>query len=60
MITDFESQDNNGYGFQGTLSYTPTAEYRMIDFNNSSSEKLNNIDISVYWKDQYSNLHPVF
>ena len=60
MITDFESQDNNGYGFQGTLSYTPTAEYRMIDLNNSSSEKLNNIDISVYWKDQYSNLHPVY
>ena len=60
MITDFESKDNNGYGFQGTLSYTPTAEYRMIDLNNSSSEKLNNIDISVYWKDQYSNLHPVY
>lgn len=60
MITDFESQDNNGYGFQGILSYTPTAEYRMIDLNNSSSEKLNNLDVSVYWKDQYSNLHPVY
>ena len=42
------------------LSYTPTAEYRMIDLNNSSSEKLNNLDITVYWKDQYSNLHPLY
>ena len=60
MITDFEVQDNSGYGFSGVLSYTPTAEYRMIDLNNSSSEKLNNIDITVYWKDQYSNLHPLY
>ena len=60
MITDFEVQDNSGYGFSGVLSYTPTAEYRMIDLNNSSSEKLNNLDITVYWKDQYSNLHPLY
>jgi hypothetical protein len=60
MITDFESQDNDGYGFSGILSYIPTAEYRMIDLNNSSSEKLNNLDISVYWKDQYSTLHPLY
>ena len=60
MITDFEVQENSGYGFSGVLSYTPTAEYRMIDLNNSSSEKLNNIDITVFWKDQYSNLHPLY
>ena len=60
MITDFEVQENSGYGFSGVLSYTPTAEYRMIDLNNSSSEKLNNLDITVYWKDQYSNLHPLY
>lgn len=60
MITDFESQDNDGYGFSGILSYTPTAEYRMIDLNNSSSEKLNNLDITVYWKDQYSTMHPLY
>ena len=29
--TNGDNYDNNGYGFQGTLSYTPTAEYRMID-----------------------------
>lgn len=60
MITDFESQDNDGYGFSGTLSYIPTAEYRMIDLNNSASERINNLDITVYWKDQYSNLHPLY
>lgn len=59
MITDFESQDNNGYGFSGSLSYVPTAEYRFITLNNGNS-KINNIDISVYWKDQYSNLHPIY
>lgn len=60
MITDFESQDNDGYGFSGTLTYIPTAEYRMIDLNNSASERINNLDITVYWKDQYSNLHPLY
>ena len=59
MITDFESQDNNGYGFSGSLSYIPSAEYRFITLNNGNS-KINNIDISVYWKDQYSNLHPIY
>lgn len=59
MITDFESQDNNGYGFSGSLSYIPSGEYRCITLNNGNS-KINNIDISVYWKDQYSNLHPMY
>ena len=60
MITDFESQDNNGYGFCGSLAYIPSSEYRMITMNSGSSEKLNNIDIMVYWKDQCSNLHPMY
>ena len=60
MITDFESQDNNGYGFCGSLAYIPSSEYRMITMNSGSNEKLNNIDIIVYWKDQYSNLHPMY
>ena len=59
MITDFES-DGSPYAFNGTLSYLPQSEYRMIDLNNSSSEKLQNLDIAIYWKDQYSNLHPMY
>ena len=59
MITDFESQDNNGYGFAGSLTYIPSAEYRFISLNNGN-DKINNIDITVYWKDQYSKLHPFY
>ena len=60
MITDFEAQDNNGYGFCGAISYIPASEYRMIDLNQGSGDKINNIDIMVFWKDEYSNLHPMY
>ena len=59
MITDFQS-DGSPFAFNGVLSYLPQSEYRMIDLNNSSSEKISNIDISIYWKDSYGNLHPMF
>ena len=59
MITDFESQDNNGYGFRGSVAYIPSGEYRCISLNHGN-EKINNIDISVYWKDRYSNFHPMY
>jgi len=59
MLTDFRS-DGSPYAFNGVLSYLPQSEYRMIDLNNSSSERLNNIDISIYWKDSYGNLHPMY
>ena len=58
MITDFQSQDNQGYGFSGSLSYIPSAEYRFISMN-QGSEKINNIDLIVYWKDTYAHLHPL-
>ena len=60
MITDFEAQDNNGYGFSGSISYIPASEYRMIDLNQGSGDRINNIDIMVFWKDEYSNLHPMY
>ena len=59
MITDFQSQDNNGYGFSSSLSYIPSSEYRCISMNNGS-EKINNIDLNVYWMDKYSVLHSVY
>ena len=59
MITDFQSQDNNGYGFSSSLSYVPSSEFRMISMNNGN-EKLNNIDLSVYWMDKYSILHNIY
>lgn len=57
LITDFQS--DGSYGFSGILSYLPQAEYRMIDLNNSSS-KLSNIDITIYWKDNFANLHQMY
>ena len=59
MITDFQSQDNNGYGFSSSLSYVPSSEFRMISMNNGN-EKLNNIDLSVYRLDKYSMLRDIY
>jgi hypothetical protein len=36
--------------------YSPTAEYRLIDMN--SCRNLNRVDIIVYWKDKFGNMHP--
>ena len=59
MITDFEVQDNDGYGFCSQLSYVPTAEYRFISMN-SGNQKITNIDINIFFRDQYSHLHPMY
>lgn len=59
MVTDFQNQDNQGYGYSGSLSYIPSAEYRFISMN-QGVEKLNNIDLIVYWKDTFSHLHPLY
>lgn len=59
IITDFQSQDNSGYGFQTNLSYVPSSEYRMISLNNGSG-KIDSIQISCNWKDKYGNVHPVY
>lgn len=59
MITDFEVQENNGYGFCSQISYTPTAEYRFISMN-SGNQKITNIDINIFFRDQYSHLHPMY
>ena len=56
-ITDIQispSKDNN---YQGSVLYIPTAEYRLFDL--TSSPPLSSIEISVYWKDQFNNNHPV-
>ena len=36
--------------------YIPSAEYRLIDMN--SYTNLNRVDIIVYWKDTFGNIHP--
>jgi len=56
MITDFEVGVDAGNGYRPSVSYNPTAQYRYIDM--VSNTQIQNIDISVFWKDNYSNLHP--
>ena len=36
--------------------YNPAAEYRLIDMR--SCMNLNRVDIVVYWKDTFRNIHP--
>ena len=38
------------------IVYNPAAEYRLVDVH--SSMNLNRIDLIVYWKDTFSNIHP--
>ena len=45
---------NNQY--RPMVVYNPAAEYRLIDMH--SSMNLNRIDIIVYWKDTFGNIHP--
>jgi hypothetical protein len=39
-----------------SIQYSPQGEYRLIDLQ--SNAPINNIEISVFWRDQYGILHP--
>ena len=46
-------------GYRKMIYYSPAAEYRMADFQNSKQE-IRNIDIKVFWKNRLdNNLYPV-
>jgi len=46
-------------GYRKMIYYSPNAEYRMADFQNSRQE-IKNIDIKVFWKNRLdNNLYPV-
>ena len=42
--------------YSNSLIYEPTAQYRLISLSGNSP--LNNIDVSVYWRDRIGVLHP--
>ena len=52
IITDLVSDE---LCYRPNLLYNPTSEYRLIDLR--GNQPLNNIDISVYWKDKYGKLN---
>jgi len=46
-------------GYRKMIYYSPNAEYRMADFQNSKQD-IRSIDIQVYWKNRLdNNLYPV-
>ena len=55
-ITDFSIAVDGNNQYRPMVVYNPAAEYRLIDMH--SSMNLNRIDIIVYWKDTFGNIHP--
>lgn len=56
VITDFEIEVLAGSLYRPLVHYVPPGEYRYIDM--TSNTPLQNIDIAVFWKDNYNVLHP--
>jgi len=55
-ITDFTIAVDGNNQYRPMIVYNPAAEYRLIDMH--SAMNLNKIDIIVYWKDTFGNIHP--
>lgn len=55
MITDLEIPLANGSEYLPSIYYAPQGEYRLM--NMTSNQPLNSIELRVYWRDIYGNLH---
>jgi hypothetical protein len=58
ILTDFIPIITNVSDVRSIAFYNPSAQYRLLDLK--SDEQLNNINIKVYWQDQYLNLYPLY
>jgi hypothetical protein len=56
VVTDFIVPFSATNGYVPDISYVPAGEYRLVDLYGESPA--NQIDIQVFWKDQYGLLHP--
>jgi hypothetical protein len=56
VVTDFIVPFSATNGYVPDISYVPSGEYRLVDLYGESPA--NQIDIQVFWKDQYGLLHP--
>jgi hypothetical protein len=56
IVTDFIVPFSALNQYVPDVSYVPSGEYRLVDLYGASPA--NQIDIQVYWKDQYGILHP--
>ncbi len=53
IITDMSTNEQS---YKPSLLYIPSAEYRLINLYNETP--INQIDLQVYWRDKFGNLHP--
>lgn len=56
VITDFQVPFSATDTYVPDISYVPSGEYRLVDLYGESPA--NQIDVQVFWKDQYGLLHP--
>ena len=56
VITDFQVPFSAANTYVPDISYVPSSEYRLVDLYGESPA--NQIDVQVFWKDQYGILHP--
>jgi len=56
VVTDFIVPFSATNGYVPDISYVPNGEYRLVDLYGESP--CNQVDIQVFWKDQYGLLHP--
>ena len=57
IVSDFLLDPELGFEIFKTISYLPTAEYRIIDMVNSSP--LNKVLLNFFWQDKQGILHPL-
>lgn len=58
VLTDFEADMVSIDSYMNILQYVNTGEYRLIDL--MGNQAINQVDISVFWKDEESALHPLY
>ena len=56
VLTDLEVSLVKGSEYKPNLLYSPAGEYRLFDLNGNAP--LNAIELSVFWKDTFGQLHP--
>jgi hypothetical protein len=58
IMTDMMVHMEDISSYQGIISYTPTAEYRLLPLIGNS--RFNEINISAFWKDETGFLRPIY
>jgi len=56
VVTDFIVPFSATNNYVPDISYVPSGEYRLVDLYGETP--CNQVDIQVFWKDQYGILHP--